>query len=245
MNFFKKLAPIGASFLGGIVGGPVGGAIAGNLAEGVLAEQDANKAYKQQKADALANWNLQNAYNSPVEQMKRLKAAGLNPMLVYGSGNVTGNSSSSIDNVSVPVANNSGVSRNISRAISNLMLAQKGEDLQASHLNNAGTELDNEYKRLRNAKLKKDIDNYGFFTNNDVDSYTKQRHDNILEKDELILKKQREQSELKDSRYINKAVASVLGLVDAIPGFSPFNYQDAYLKKGGFWSNLRKQYYAR
>lgn len=31
-------------------------------------------------------WNAQNAYNTPAAQMQRLKAAGLNPMLVYGSG---------------------------------------------------------------------------------------------------------------------------------------------------------------
>lgn len=33
----------------------------------------------------------QNRYNSPAKQMKRLRRAGLNPHLVYGSGNVTGN----------------------------------------------------------------------------------------------------------------------------------------------------------
>lgn len=36
-------------------------------------------------------WNRQNVYNSPAEQMKRLQQAGLNPNLVYGSGNVGGN----------------------------------------------------------------------------------------------------------------------------------------------------------
>ena len=30
-------------------------------------------------------------YNDPANQMKRLKAAGLSPMLAYGGGNVTGN----------------------------------------------------------------------------------------------------------------------------------------------------------
>lgn len=39
-------------------------------------------------------WNLQNAYNSPTAQMSRLRQAGLNPNLVYGSG-VTGNSAGS------------------------------------------------------------------------------------------------------------------------------------------------------
>lgn len=38
-------------------------------------------------------WNRQNAYNSPQAQMERLKAAGLNPNLVYGSGAVSGNTS--------------------------------------------------------------------------------------------------------------------------------------------------------
>lgn len=38
-------------------------------------------------------WNKQNEYNSPSAQMSRLKAAGLNPNLMYGQGS-TGNASS-------------------------------------------------------------------------------------------------------------------------------------------------------
>lgn len=51
----------------------------------------ADYAYKQN----LNMWNLQNAYNDPAAQMARLQAAGLNPNLVYGGGNVTGNAASS------------------------------------------------------------------------------------------------------------------------------------------------------
>lgn len=40
----------------------------------------------------LEMWNRQNEYNSPIEQMERLKAAGLNPNLMYDQGN-TGNAS--------------------------------------------------------------------------------------------------------------------------------------------------------
>lgn len=40
---------------------------------------------------ALTSWTMANDYNHPVAQMERLKAAGLNPNLVYGSGSVTGN----------------------------------------------------------------------------------------------------------------------------------------------------------
>lgn len=42
--------------------------------------------YQKQRQDALDDWNRQTLYNSPIEQMKRLKEAGLNPNLVYGSG---------------------------------------------------------------------------------------------------------------------------------------------------------------
>jgi hypothetical protein len=41
-------------------------------------------------------WKESNAYNSAAAQMERLKAAGLNPNLVYGNGAVVGNSSSPV-----------------------------------------------------------------------------------------------------------------------------------------------------
>lgn len=44
------------------------------------------KMYGVQRADALTDWKLQNEYNSPAAQMERLKAAGLNPNLVYDNG---------------------------------------------------------------------------------------------------------------------------------------------------------------
>lgn len=42
--------------------------------------------YQTQKADNIAFWNQQNEYNSPQAQMERLKAAGLNPNMVYDKG---------------------------------------------------------------------------------------------------------------------------------------------------------------
>lgn len=44
------------------------------------------KMYGIQRADALKDWNMQNEYNSLENQMARLKAAGLNPNLVYDNG---------------------------------------------------------------------------------------------------------------------------------------------------------------
>lgn len=42
--------------------------------------------YDKQRQDALSDWASQNAYNHPLEQMNRLRQAGLNPHLVYGKG---------------------------------------------------------------------------------------------------------------------------------------------------------------
>lgn len=42
--------------------------------------------YDRQRRDSLADWAMQNEYNSPLAQMQRLRAAGLNPNLVYENG---------------------------------------------------------------------------------------------------------------------------------------------------------------
>lgn len=51
------------------------------------------KMMNRQREWALADWNMQNEFNSPRAQMARLQEAGLNPMLVYGNGvqGATGN----------------------------------------------------------------------------------------------------------------------------------------------------------
>lgn len=46
---------------------------------------------------AMDDWYRNNAYNSPLQQMQRLKEAGLNPHLIYGSGTAT--------NIAQPVKN--------------------------------------------------------------------------------------------------------------------------------------------
>jgi len=45
-----------------------------------------DKQYKKVRADNLADWNMQNEYNSPQATMNRYKSAGLNPNLIYGQG---------------------------------------------------------------------------------------------------------------------------------------------------------------
>lgn len=43
-----------------------------------------------------ANWKRQNEYNSPAEQMNRYQAAGLNPNLIYGSGQASAGNAGAI-----------------------------------------------------------------------------------------------------------------------------------------------------
>ena len=47
------------------------------------------KMYEKQRQDNLAQWNLQNAYDSPAAQMQRYREAGLNPNLIYGQSNTS------------------------------------------------------------------------------------------------------------------------------------------------------------
>lgn len=48
------------------------------------------KMYGIQRQHALEDWDKQNAYNSPVQQMARFKEAGLNPNLIYGQSSDAG-----------------------------------------------------------------------------------------------------------------------------------------------------------
>lgn len=98
------------SVVGGIISGV--GSLLGGLGSSAInnkAVRDTNKAnmeiakyqaqWQQQENEkayqrSLNMWNLQNEYNSPTQQMARIRAAGLNPNLVYGNG-VTGNSTGS------------------------------------------------------------------------------------------------------------------------------------------------------
>jgi hypothetical protein len=66
---------------------PLIGMAAGAIATGVTNRNNkryAQQQYQQQRADSLSDWNMQNEYNSPEQQMKRFQDAGLNPNLIYG-----------------------------------------------------------------------------------------------------------------------------------------------------------------
>lgn len=94
MGLFSSIGGSLGSTFG--LGGMGAGSALGSVGDYFLDRHNASKAYKTERKDAIQFWNMQNEYNDPSAQMARLQAAGLNPMLVYSGGNVTGNSSSSI-----------------------------------------------------------------------------------------------------------------------------------------------------
>jgi len=83
----------------------LGGAASGGIMDGIgslftigAQKRSATTAYKRQKAFTKEVFDYTNAYNTPKAQMDRLRAAGLNPALMYGQGNV-GNATAQTANV--------------------------------------------------------------------------------------------------------------------------------------------------
>ena len=89
-------SPLGAAAFSAGVGAL--GSIAGSVSGGLFSANQARKnrkfqerMYNQQVQDTLDFWNKQNEYNLPSAQRQRLEDAGLNPLLMYGEGGVSGN----------------------------------------------------------------------------------------------------------------------------------------------------------
>lgn len=73
--------------------------------------------YQRQQADNQAQWAMQNEYNSPQSQMQRLRDAGLNPNMVYGSGSAV-QQAGPIKGAEAPQWNPKSVAPDIGGAIS-------------------------------------------------------------------------------------------------------------------------------
>lgn len=88
--------------------------------------------YEKQREDNLEDFANQNAFNSPVQQMERLRQAGLNPNLVYGKGAET--TAANIKGGNVPSGN------------------QPAPQLDNSFIGNAGEQ----YYKIRNIQAQTD-----------------------------------------------------------------------------------------
>lgn len=70
-------------------GSQVASGIAGSITSAIQNKKARKHAFKMAEysyGKDLEQWERQNMYNSPTQQMARLKAAGLNPNMVYGTG---------------------------------------------------------------------------------------------------------------------------------------------------------------
>lgn len=95
-------------------------------------------------------WSLANDYNSPVSQMERLKVAGLNPNLVYGSGSVAGNTTSSpalvggtVDNLTESVLQYGERGLNAMRGVSQIRATDASTKLSTAQAVTAGAQASN------------------------------------------------------------------------------------------------------
>lgn len=152
-------------------GGLLAGAIAqgiGGIAQGIFnykGQQTANQTniqlaregqefesdmWYRQQAENQRIWEQQNDYNSPLNQMARLKAAQLNPNLVYGSGNVTATSSSQQSTPQQQRAIVPRVENELSEIQTNLNILGMYQNLKQGQANlsrtNAETDLINQRK---------------------------------------------------------------------------------------------------
>ena len=85
-------------------------------------------------------WNMQNAYNSPSAQIQRLKAAGLNPQLAYGSGSNAGNATSSPSFEAPHMEAYQGNARDMAQIMNLMPLAQLNQLTAQTRLIDAQTE---------------------------------------------------------------------------------------------------------
>lgn len=111
--------------------------VVGNIAGGLLQGYQNRKAAQKANKYNYTAWQLQNEYNTPAEQRKRLEEAGYNPNLWYTQGN-TGNAGT-LATTGYQAADWQGMTN---RALSGLAQYQQIEATQANIKNTkANTEL--------------------------------------------------------------------------------------------------------
>lgn len=83
---------------GSVIGAGINAAAQGKMNK--RTERYNKWAMSQQRGWALEDWERQNIYNSPAQQMQRLREAGLNPHLIYGGGQPT-NTASAVQSTNI------------------------------------------------------------------------------------------------------------------------------------------------
>ena len=114
----------------------------GSIFSGFDNNQNRKETARQNELDRqfqLDMWNRTNDYNSPIKQMERLKAGGLNPNLVYGNGaTTTANNITPMASKPLPAPNTGQVLQSGIMQIADLEQKRMQNDLVASQIFNNG-----------------------------------------------------------------------------------------------------------
>lgn len=90
---------------------------------------------KQQSEDEYARnleqWNLENEYNSPAQQVARYQAAGLNPNLIYGTGSASAGNASTSPQFTAAKYNAPKAERSTAQGYTNRPVFQQTDPFQA------------------------------------------------------------------------------------------------------------------
>lgn len=103
------------------------------------------EAYDRQLADNLAQWKRENEYDSPKNQIARMRQAGLNPDLMYGdvspTGASIGKSMPSFQQFENPMAGSASILQMTGAQIANIMADSRLKEAQANNLDASSGEL--------------------------------------------------------------------------------------------------------
>lgn len=166
---------LGGGLVGGLLGGPLGALAGAGLGYMSGAGQDAANEANADAVEAANNanvelWREQAAYNTPANQVARLRAAGLNPNLFYSQGD-PGNMSSA------PTMKAAQYDYNYAEAVDKVVMYYQMRNLAAQNANlqaqtdniNAQTHLrriESDYQQMQLDYFKK----YGYFPNQSTGS---------------------------------------------------------------------------
>lgn len=154
-----------------------------------------------QNSLALKNWELQNDYNLPINQMKRLEDAGLNPHLVYGGG-----ASTLAANLTQPNAKHSGGS---DLDFNGLASAQSVASIE--NLIEQGNNLRKQNQLLEQQKQTEYEKTEGLRLEN---SKKRMELPNVIEHDNLKLAIERADRTIKEQSYSNLATQGEILMKD-------------------------------
>lgn len=159
--------------------------------------------YYKQVADNRANWNATNAYNHPLQQMERLRQAGLNPHLVYGKGADT--TAGAIQSANKPDWNPQAPKFDLGAMAQNAITTYQNIKMQKLQMDNiaqgiATAKAEESLKKITALKVASETDR----TNYDL-AFNKEMKDIIVA--EMVLKNQGTQANIDKTRQDIDATA--------------------------------------